>query len=93
MTALRAVPPPKLSAYCVACGEQHSVAWMRTYLETLYKPGHVSQSGGILCGPCLHRSLAELAEDDEARPEVRAAAQRVLDKEAEMNADEPKEPT
>lgn len=82
---LRLVPPPKLSAYCIACGEQHSVAWMRMYLETLRRPDRsFPESGGILCALCLQRSLFELADDEEALPEVRAVAQRVkaeMDKE------------
>jgi hypothetical protein len=84
---LRIVPTPKLSAYCVACGEQHSVVWMRTYLETLHKPGHVSRTGGILCGRCFERTMTEMATDDEAIPRVRAVAQKFLDVKAKRDTD------
>ncbi len=64
----------KLSAYCLACKEQHSQCWMQDYLERCEKRGKdplASKTGGILCAKCFWRALIEM--DDEPEDAERAA--------------------
>lgn len=63
----------KLSAYCIACGEPHSEAHMRSYVDRCVRRGRdplAAPRGGICCARCVLTMLLELDEDglEETQP-------------------------